>query len=159
MTQSNCLICQTSTDRTCANCLAPHCTSHLLSQSCPGCKAELWGLECRQVRRTGSMFAFFALPLAATSVMLGTSGALAYLAFPAAFAAIVGISAVPASLRPLFRRRLAGKRLQPTSQPMRLVAGDDVSPEERDQSEYSRRRRHPPRKAKRTSVLGSFYKI
>lgn len=162
MKKLHCLVCQAPTDRTCANCLGPHCPSHfhLLTTSCPGCQAQLWALECKHVRRIASIYAFLAGPLTATAIMLGANGVFTYLAVPAALAAIIGVSAVPAGMRPFIRRGLASKRLPPSSQSMLLGASTVCSPQDAlIENEYSKRRKNPPRRASKTSVLGSFYKI
>tara|TARA_R110002096_G_scaffold77896_7_gene183362 strand:- start:112262 stop:112663 length:402 start_codon:yes stop_codon:yes gene_type:complete len=130
-------------------------------QSCPGCESQLWALESAKVRLTASIYGVVLLPPVAVSTMMLTSDFLDVLTFPIGVAvAVAGIRVVPSGMRLIFRRVLARKRLPISSQPMRPpVVLEPSTGESEGESEYNKRRNRPPRKAGKTSVLGSFYKI
>ena len=157
----HCLVCEAQTDHVCVNCQGPHCALHMPAKSCPGCESQLWALESARVRLTASIYAVVLLPLVAIATMALANDFLDVLTFPIGVAvAVVGIRLVPSGMRLIFRRILARKRLPISSQPMRLpVILEPSTGESEGESEYNKRRNRPSRKAGKTSVLGSFYKI
>lgn len=108
-----CLICNETTLITCANCTAPHCSEHLVGASCAGCSGELWAIERRWAKSVKLVYGAVAIPAV---VAMGFTVGLGIMPLAGVGAVLAGFTV--GRVAPLFiRRRLAERRLLPTSQP------------------------------------------
>lgn len=135
-----CIVCSKSSNTSCRNCQGHHCRAHLIDGTCAGCVGTLWQIERRQVATATTVYGVLAIPAFVLGLSLGA------LLAPAVAAYLALGHVGRRSFRSLVRRKLARRKLSPSSvpQPKQLPApvegfGDGSSRPRPHRTMYHRR--------------------